>query len=159
MVHRALVSTVLALAVAALLVPAAAADKPGKEPLPGGEFTGQFCKDFEVTILVTQNNEVAHIFSSGVVLITGVFKVDVTNLSTDKTLSLNVSGPGKFSADGTTAEVGGTWLLFGEAGQLPGPDPGILQATGRTVFTLGPNGITSIETSGTTEDICAALAA
>jgi hypothetical protein len=116
---RAILCGVVALATAALLTPTAAADKPTKEPLPSLEATGQFCPDFQVQIRTTTNKEVIHIFSSGVSLITGALKVEVTNLTTGKTLALNIPGPGKFSADGSTLTGGGPWLIFGEAGQLP----------------------------------------
>jgi hypothetical protein len=150
--------TLLAALAAVLLVPTAAAERPGREPAPFPDFTGQFCKDFQVSIHATQNKEVATFFSSGAALVTGVLKVEVTNLSTGKTLALNISGPGTFSPDGTTVAARGTWLLFGEAGQLPGPDPGMLLATGSISLVTGPAGITSVSIRGTTEDVCAALA-
>jgi hypothetical protein len=147
------------LAVAAAAVPTAVADAPTKEPLPFPDFTGQFCKDFQVRIHATDNNEVLHTFSSGVGLVTGVLKVEVTNLTTGKTLALNISGPGMFSADGASIDGSGRWLLFGEAGQLPGPDPGMILAVGRLHVTLGPAGITAIDLAGQSEDVCVALAA
>jgi hypothetical protein len=158
-INRMLLRTLLAALGAVLLVPAAAADPPSREPVPSGDFTAQFCKDFQVLVHTTQNKEILKTFSSGVGLITGVLKVEVTNVETGTTLALNISGPGKFSADGSTADARGTWLLFGEAGQLPGPDPGMILVTGHTTLTFGPNGIVDIATRGTTQDICAALAA
>src|SRR3712207_2718525 len=116
MTQRAILCGVVALAAAALLAPSAAADKPIKEPLPPLEATGQFCPDFQVQIRTTTNKEVMHVFSSGVSLITGALKVEVTNLATGETLALNIPGPGKVSADGTTITGGGPWLIFGEAG-------------------------------------------
>jgi hypothetical protein len=158
-IHRTISCIVLGLAAAALLVPTASADQPIKEPLPFSDLTGQFCEDFQVLVHATDNKEVIHIFSSGVALITGVLKVEVTNLETGKTLALNISGPGKISADGSTISGSGRWLLFGEAGQLPGPDPGMMLLSGRIVLTLGPAGIAGIESVGQSEDVCAALAA
>jgi hypothetical protein len=156
--ERAILCGVVALAAAALLAPDAAADPPTKEPLPDTDVTGQFCKAFEVEISTTDNKEVIHVFSSGVGLITGVFKVELTNVATQETLALNISGPGKFSADGSTLNTYGTWLLFGEAGQLPGPDPGMLLVSGHSTLQLGATGITSISTRGTVTDVCALLA-
>jgi hypothetical protein len=157
-IKRAILCGLVALAAAASFAASAAADRPVKQPVPFPDATGQFCTDFQVEIVATQNKEVVHIFSSGVALVTGVLKVEVTNLSTGKTLALNISGPGKFSADGSTIQARGTWLLFGEAGQLPGPDPGMLLVSGHTTLNLGPAGIASMTVRGTVEDICAALA-
>ncbi|HET9673272.1 MAG TPA: hypothetical protein VFP31_00560 [Gaiellaceae bacterium] len=159
MINRMLLRTVLAGFAAVLLVPAAAAEMPSREPAPAADFSGQFCKDFRVGVHVVQNKEFFTVFSSGAALITGVLKVEVTNLSTGKTLALNISGPGTFSPDGSTAAAHGTWMLFGEAGQMPGPDPGMLLVTGSTSLVFGPAGLTSISTRGRTEDLCAALAA
>jgi hypothetical protein len=158
-INRLLVRTLFAACVAVVLVPTAAADGPTRDPLPFTDVTGQFCEDFQVLVHATQNKEVATVFSSGAALVTGVLKVEVTNLESGKTLALNISGPGVFSADGTEISGAGTWLLFGEAGQLPGPDPGLLLVTGRNSLALGPAGITSITVRGTTQDVCAALAA
>lgn len=160
MFRRAILCGALALVAAVLLAPSAAADQPLKEPLPNLDASGQFCKDFRVHIETTANKEYIHIFSSGVGIITGVLKVEVTNLATGKTLALNISGPGKISPDGSTLVGGGPWLLFGEEGQLgPNSDAGMMLIHGRTTLTLGPGGIETIEVQGTTEDICAALAA
>ena len=158
MIGRAILRGAVALAAAALLAPAAMAAPPSKEPLPDLNATGQFCKDFQVEIHTTANKEVFHLFTSGVGLITGALKVEVTNLTTDKTLTLNIPGPGKVSADGSTITGGGPWLIFGEAGQLPGPDPGMFFTHGRITLEIGPTGVTSMSVQGTVEDICAALA-
>jgi hypothetical protein len=159
-IHRTISCVVLGLAAAALLVPTAAADQPIKEPLPFSDLTGQFCEDFQVLVHATDNKEVIHIFSSGVALITGVLKVEVTNLTTGETLALNISGPGKISPDGSTISGSGRWLLFGEAGQLgPGSGPGMILVAGRLTLALGPAGIESMVLQGHIEDVCAALAA
>jgi hypothetical protein len=160
MIHRTILFVVLGLSAAALIVPTAAADQPIKEPVPFVDLTGQFCEDFQVKVQATDNKEVIHIFSSGVALVTGVLKVEVTNLTTGKTLALNISGPGKFSPDGTVLRGTGRWLLFGEAGELgPGSGPGMMLISGQVTLSLGPAGITSISTQGNVEDVCAALAA
>ena len=160
MFRRAILFGALGLVAAALLAPGAAADKPVREFLPLADATGQFCEDFQVRVHATDNKEYITVFSSGAMLITGVLKVEVTNLETGKTIALNISGPGKFSADGSTLTGGGPWLLFGEAGELgPGSDAGVTYIAGRTTLTFGPAGIETIETLGHTEDICAALAA
>jgi hypothetical protein len=156
--QRVILFGALALVAAALLAPGAAANKPLKEPLPTLEATGQFCEDFQVRIETTANKEVLHTFSSGAAIITGVLKVEVTNLETEETLALNISGPGKFSEDGSTLTGGGPWLLFGEEGELgPNSGAGMMLIHGRTTLRFGPAGLESIEVQGHTEDICAAL--
>ena len=157
MIKRAILYGVIALAAAAVLAPGAAADPPISEPVGDLNLTGPFCKGFDVEILTTANKEVNRIFSSGVSLVTGVLKVEVTNLSTGKTLALNISGPGKVSADGSTLTGGGPWLIFGEAGVLPGPDPGMFFTHGHITLTLSPTQITSMVVRGKVVDICAAL--
>lgn len=158
MINRMVLRTLLAALAAVLLVPAAAADPPTREFAPAADLTGQFCKGFQVHIHVVQNKEYFTFFSNGATLITGVLKLEVTNVSSGKTLALNVSGPGTFSADGATAAAHGTWLLFGEAGQMPGPDPGMVLASGSTSLVFGPAGLTSITNNGTMRDVCALLA-
>jgi hypothetical protein len=153
-----LLRTLVAAVAAALLVPTAAAEPPTREPAPFPGFTGQFCEDFQEQIQATQNNEVLTVFSTGAALVSGVLKVEVTNLETDKSLELNISGPGVFSPDGSSVSGSGRWLLFGEAGQLPGPDAGMLLTTGSISLTVGPAGISSMTVKGTTEDVCAMLA-
>lgn len=159
MSHRVILVVVVA-AAAALLVPTAAADPPTKEPLGSPDATGRFCPDFDVRLHVTDDKEVIHTFSSGVGLITGVFKVEVTNLTTNETIALNISGPGKFAADGSSLTGYGNWLLFGAAGDL-GPDtgPSMTLVSGQLTIEFGPTGIAGIEMHGHIEDLCAALAA
>jgi hypothetical protein len=156
-IKRAILCGVVALAAAATLTAGAVADRPTKTPLPFPDATGQFCEDFQVLVHATSNKEVLHVFSSGVSLITGVLKVELTNLTTGETLAINISGPGKISADGSTITGGGPWLVFGEAGQIPGsPDPGLLFSHGN--ITISFEGTGSITVLGTVEDLCAALA-
>lgn len=161
MIRRLLLAAVLGLAVGALIAPSAAAEKPLKEPLPFDDLTGQFCEDFLVLVHATSNKEVLHLFSSGEALITGVLKVEVTNLETGKTLALNISGPGKFSADGSTLSGSGRWLLFGEPGDFgPGSGSFMTLVAGRLEITFDEEGgVTGLTTQGHVEDICAALAA
>jgi hypothetical protein len=157
-INRMVLRVLLAACAAAALVPTAAAEPPTREPVPSPEATGQFCEGFEVRVAATQNKEFATVFSNGSALVTGVLKVEVTNLATGTSLELNISGPGRFNADGTI-DGAGTWLLFGEAGQLPGPDPGLLLITGRNSITPGPNGVTAFSVTGTMVDVCDQLGA
>jgi hypothetical protein len=149
---------IAALAAAALLVPIAAADKPLKEPSPFPDATGQYCEDFPVLVHATTNNGSTHVFSSGAVLFTGSLKVEVTNLDTDKTIALNISGPGKISADGATLTGSGPWLFFGEAGFFgPGSPPELSTNSGRFAISLADGSF--ISRVGRTVDLCPLLAA
>src|SRR5215204_4878980 len=83
-----------AIALAALFVPTAAADKPVTVPSPFPDSAGRYCEGFDVLVHATTNNGTTHIFSSGAIMFTGSLKVEVTNLDSDKTIALNISGPG-----------------------------------------------------------------
>ncbi len=52
-------------------------------------------------------------FSSGVTLVTGKLSAVVTSDLTGRSVSLKVSGPGKFFPDGSVQGTG-AWLLFGK---------------------------------------------
>src|SRR5262245_19924721 len=150
--------------VAALAVaPLAAADPPIRVELtPPPDVSGQYCEDFEVGIHVTRFRQVATIFADGETLFTGQLTVEATNLETGRTVTLNVPGPGRFSADGSTMTATGPWLHFGEEGDLgEGSPPQVTYITGRFTFTVDENGqITEVsDIQGQTRDICAELAA
>lgn len=151
-------ASAFALAVAAVfLAPVAAADKPLKEPLPFPDATGQFCEDFPVLVHATENRGTAHVFSTGAVAFTGTLKVEVTNLDTGKTIALNISGPGKISADGTTLTGSGPWLFFGEAGFFgPGSPPELSTNSGRIAISLIDGSF--ISRIGHSVDLCPVLA-
>jgi hypothetical protein len=159
--HRRLLAALAALAAVALLaVPVASADKPGKEPVPAPDVTGRFCPDFDVLVHALVNKEYAHTFSSGAAIVTGTLIVSLTNLSTNKTIEANVSGPGFFSADGSTFILGGRSLLYGIAGGLgPGSPPTLELTSGRTVVSFDPDGnVTGVTETGASTDLCPALA-
>jgi hypothetical protein len=143
---------------AALLSPIAAADRPIKEPVPFEDAMGQFCEDFPVLVHATTNRGFAHVLSSGAVLLTGSLKVEVTNVETGKTIALNISGPGKISADGTTLTGSGPWLFFGEAGFFgPGSPPELSTNSGRIAISLVDGSF--IRRIGESIDLCPLLAA
>lgn len=156
MPRKSLLAAVVAVLSALALAPSAAADKPIIEPAPFGEFTGQYCEDFLVRVAETTNRGTAKIFSDGSMIITGTLKVDVTNLETGKTISLNISGPSMFSSDGSTLVGVGRWLFFGEAGFLGRPGPTLETFDGR--FTLDLGTVTFVSRTGTVGELCAALA-
>jgi hypothetical protein len=157
MARKTLITAVAALAMSLALTAPAAADKPIIAPSPFGEFTGEFCDEFPVRIRETTNRGKAIIFSSGATVVTGTLKVEVTNLETGKTVSLNISGPAMFSSDGTTLFGPGPWLLFGEPGFFGPGSPAILETNhGRLVIDLGSGAI--IHRVGRRVDLCPLLA-
>jgi hypothetical protein len=126
-------------------------------PAPFPDATGQFCADFPVRVHVTENKEFAHIFSSGAVVITGTFKVEVTNLETGKTIAVNASGPGKIDADGTALTALGRLIGFGEAGFFgPGSPAQLFVHSGKLLISLVDG--TILSETGHRVDLCAALA-
>src|SRR5687768_8117968 len=115
---------VLLLTAAALIVFAsvAAAAKPTRTPVPASEdFVFEECGGVSFEIDFVQDKVTATTFTdaSGAVvfeIVTGPFKVVVTNLETRESLRLNISGPGIFRVerDGTTTFTGvGPWIFFG----------------------------------------------
>lgn len=157
MPRKTLFSAVAALAMFLALTAPAAAEKPVIEPAPFGEFTGQYCDDFAVRVRETTNRGKAIIFSSGAAVLTGTLKVEVTNLETGKTIALNISGPGKFTSDGTTLIGPGPWLLFGEPGFFGPGSPATLETNhGRLVIDLVSGAI--LDRVGRRVELCPLLA-
>jgi hypothetical protein len=160
--YRQVLAVLAALAAIALMsVPVASADKPIKEPAPAPEFiSGSFCSDFDVLVHVLVNKENAITFTSGATIITGQLKVELTNLETDKTVAVNISGPFFASADGRTITLSGRSLQFGEPGDFGPGSPAILWVTsGPFVVTSDSEGnVTGFTTSGHVIDMCEVLA-
>ena len=151
-----LVAAVVGLALAAAPASAVA---PIKEPLPAADVQGQFCEDFEVLVHPTRNKEFIKIFSSGAALVTGALRIEVTNLETGETVEVNVPGPGRISADGSTLIGTGPWLLFGEAGTFGEGSPAQINfIRGRFVGALDEGVVTSFTAHGHIVDLCAVLA-
>jgi hypothetical protein len=152
--HR-LVVPLAAILTSALLVPAALADKPIREPLPAPPFflVTDSCS-FAVRIDVLVNKEFITTFASGKQLVTGRLIVRVTNLDDpSKSRVLNVSGPAKSDlADPSTVPLSGSSLIF---------FPGVLRLThGPVSLTIDADGnVTSFtQTSASSVDLCALLA-
>jgi hypothetical protein len=158
MILRAIL-TAVALTVAAMsFAPVAAGDKPLVVPSPFPDATGQFCEDFPILVHATTNQGVTRVFSSGAILFTGSLKVEVTNLDTGKTIALNISGPGKIGAEGSTLAGTGPWLFFGEAGFFgPGSPPELSTNSGRFAIDLADGSF--ISRLGHSVDLCPLLAA
>lgn len=159
--RRSLVLLVVAVT-AALVIPAASATQPVKEFLPfeGAELPG-ICP-FTVQIDVLANKEYSKTFSDGRMLITGVFKIRLTNLESGKSMDANISGQGvfRFHEDGSaTLHAHGRWLFFFFPGQLGPGEPGqMFLNSGRVILNQGPEGDEIVKRTGHMRDVCAALA-
>jgi hypothetical protein len=151
--HRLVVALAAVLS-AGLIVPAALADKPVREPLPAPPFSivsGSCSFDVRIDILV--NKEFITTFASGKQITSGRLVVRVTNLEdASRSQVLNVSGPGRGDlSDPTTVNVSGSSLIF---------FPGVLLLThGPVSLTVDENGnVTSFtQTSQSSVDLCAVL--
>ena len=139
----------------ALVVPAALADKPTREPLPAPpSFTISGSCSFDVQVDVLVNKEFITTFTSGKQIITGRLVVRVTNLDNpSKSRVLQISGPGiEDLSNPSTFNLSGTSLIF---------FPGVLLLTrGPISLTFDQSGnVTSFtQTSASSVDLCAVLA-
>ena len=132
---------------------------PGTTCLPGTDTAGNngYCP-FPVTITYTGGQKPG---PNG--LFTGHGTATVTNTTNGKTLTYNISGPGKltFYPNGSisSADAGGPNLLYTTvANSYPGV-PQLAYSTGRVQFTVNPDGVTtSYSLQGKRTDVCAALA-
>ena len=157
MIRNTLAGAIAVAAVAALLVPTAAADKPVTVPSPFPDSTGRYCADFDVLVHATTNRGTTHILSSGAIMFTGALKVEVTNLDSGKTIALNISGPGRISTAGDVLTGTGPWLFFGEAGFFgPGSPPELSTNDGRFTIDLADGSF--ISRIGRSVDLCRLLA-
>ena len=159
---KRLVAVLLGVMLALLLAPAASADKPAKDPLPAVDIPLEGVCSFDVLQEVTTNKEFIKTFADGRQLITGAFRVRVTNLDTDASLDLNIPGPGRVTenSDGSvTLESHGPWLIWFFEGDLGPGSPGQLFVNnGTLVQTFYPDGRVTIDKqTGSQTDICAAL--
>ena len=124
---------------------------------PGG------CPSFDVLIVPQQgrpNNGKTITFSNGSFIASGATFVTVTNQASLKSINLNISGPGHFSASDNTFTVFGPSLDLGFQGLAPADFPSnIVLAKGQAVIQFDNLGnITSLSYTGTpVEDLCQAL--
>jgi hypothetical protein len=149
----------------ALAVPAAA-QKPTIQLVP---FTSAFVPaadacgfDVLATPQAGRPNKAREIQFANMVILAGPLFVTLKNLSTGKTIDVNVSGPEHFNVSSNTLVVAGPSIglepppgnLLRAAGLPPLP-----LAHGQLVFTLDDQGnITSIDkVTGTVEDVCELL--
>jgi hypothetical protein len=138
--------------------------KPTRSPLLAGPFeipAGVVCS-FGVFGEDIVNNQVVKTFPPGpngdiVQLATGNFVLRLTNTSTGKSITVNISGPGRFTihADGsTTLEAWGRWFLA----LIENAPFTAFISSGRVVISFAPDGTaTVVSQSGHVEDVCALL--
>jgi len=140
--------------------------KPTLSPLPAGPFeleAGLVCT-FGILGEVPVNNQVVKTFPPEpngdiVQLATGAFVTRLTNASTGKSITVNVSGPGRFTVhpDGSaTLEAWGRWNMFIIDDANLGTKAII--NSGHVVLSIAPDGTQLIVSqSGHEEDVCALL--
>jgi hypothetical protein len=144
------------------LVIAQARGKPTRSPLLAGPFevpAGTVCS-FGVSGEVIVNNQVVKTFPPEpngdiVQLATGAFVTRLTNTSTGKSITVNISGPGRFTIhpDGSaTLEAWGRWNFFFFDAVNAGTKAII--NSGRIVLSIAPDGTqTLVSQSGHEEDV------
>jgi hypothetical protein len=139
--------------------------KPTRTPLLGGPFeipAGVACSFGVIGGDPIINNQVLKTFPPEpngdiVQLATGALVFTLTNASTGKSITVNISGPGRFTIhpDGSlTIEAQGRWFLaFIENAPFTA-----FISSGRVVFSIAPGGPpTLVSQSGHVEDVCALL--
>lgn len=141
--------------------------KPLRSPLPDAPFSfaaGAVCS-FPLIGTVLENNEVSNTFPpepNGDVVqhITGRLVMTLTNGSTNKSINVNISGPGTlvFRPDGSVGFTGyGNSLFFFTSTSVPA-GPATFIFSGKTVANFDASGnLTLISQSGNAQDVCAAL--
>jgi hypothetical protein len=152
----------LTFALLALLAPAAAADKPLKEPLPPLEDAvypaGLICP-FPLLEEVLVNRGKSITFSDGSQLVTGTLKERLTNLDTGESIVVNISGPGTFTVEGDVLHVfgRGAWLLLAVEGEPGGPGALLIHGHIRFDVDLLTNLPSNLQVRGTMRDLCETL--
>jgi hypothetical protein len=144
--------------------PAFAGGKPTVSPvpfppegilLPGGVFC-----DADILVEAIRNTEKATTFPADangnvVQIVTGQLWIEVTNLDSNASVVLNISGPIKYliEPDGTT-----TATLLGRS--VPVQPPGLIVNSGRTIQVTHPDGSSEIlSRRGHVIDVCALVGA
>jgi hypothetical protein len=148
-----------------LLLPGvAAADQPTRQALPQADVTIKGSCSFDVALHIVRNDEFITTFGDGRQLITGSLVVSLTNVDTDKTITVNISGPVFVipHEDGSLSQtLRGQSLIPVPAGALGPGSPGVLDLTsGPVVIENAANGsiVSSTKTSAATVDLCPVLA-
>jgi len=154
---KKLVAAVFALGATLLITSTVMADTVTRTPSPvmsPAVFHG-LCS-FDVLAVALSNNEYTTTFvnQDGVIvkqIITGSLVVNFTNMSTGKSTTQNISGPGKvtFNPDGSV-----TIDIMGREFGFPGDSLG----SGRTVIDISPAGVgTVVSRQGSYQSLCSLL--
>jgi hypothetical protein len=161
--RRAVVFVVALVLAGIALVPAAIAEKPTRSFLPAGDFVLDGPCAFPVGVETLTNKEFGTEFSDGRFLITGSFKIRLTNLGPGGTsIDVNISGPGVLTPTpdgGVKLTTWGNWMFWFFPGDLGPQSPGrLLFVTGHgsEVFDAGGK-VVSVSLPPNTTDACAAL--
>jgi hypothetical protein len=147
---------------ALVLIPVALADGPVREPgpPPGTSFTLQGICAFDVEVTFLADKASTATFSSGRQIISGQLVVRLENVSTQKAIVLNISGPSFSAVGASTLILSGTSVLFYFPGDLGPGTPGALLLThGPMILTVDATGVirSVSQTSASATDLCAAL--
>jgi hypothetical protein len=98
-------------------------------------------------------------FSDGSQLVTGTFKVRLTNLDTGESIVVNASGPGRFTVEGDVLHVvgRGAWLLLATADEPGGPGALFIHGHIRFDVDLLTGAPSNLQVRGTMRDLCEVL--
>jgi hypothetical protein len=152
---RSLRLLVAAALVALLAATAASGARPVREPIFFEDFLAEGICPFPVLIEVTANKEFVTFFKDGRIHVTGKLFARVTNLNSDESLDLNISGPALISAESERLHGRGLFIAFPE--DVGGP--GLVLTTGRVDVIRGEDGfVDEFDVRGRSIDVCAALA-
>jgi len=155
----------LGLLLGLLVAQTALADRPSRDaaPPPPGTviaLTSGECP-FPVDLLVLTNKEYTLTFASGAQIVTGQLSIRATNVTSGRSVDLNVSGPLFTSVGGSTLVLSGSSLLFLPAGATGANSPGVLWLTrGPVLIDLSGPFLTFrlIAAGSSVTDLCAVLA-
>jgi hypothetical protein len=86
-------------------------------------------------------------------LATGAIKIDITNLDTGESVTVNISGPGGLNGDGLPVVGWGPWAIY-----EPAAEGGIRFLHGLTRFVPVSYGVHAIPIAGREENLCDRLA-
>ena len=145
----------------------AAADPPQKVPVPpNSDLTLSGVCPFDVLLHTTDQNNHIRVYANGVAAGEGMLKAEVTNLTSGKTIALNISGPGRLTPNGdgtTTVRLEGRNLVFFFPDEVSAGAPAALYLTNglvseRVDSATGAPVQGSFTTTGSVTDMCAALA-
>lgn len=125
------------------------------EVLPAADFCGTF--DLYLAPQPGRPNSAKIIEFANFEILSGPVLVTITNLSTSKTINLNISGPGMYSFTSNIFMGVGPYIVFGAEAQSLGLPP-LAFTHGRLVFEYDDQGnITSATFTGTAQDVCQLL--